>query len=441
MTNQMSQDIEKKLATARTRLILEKPFLGALVLRLPMVEGSADWCQSTFSNGKKLYYNRDYINALDAEQTQFALAHEALHCALSHFARRQHRIKHRWDMACDLAINPMLINDGLKPPVDALYLREYEDMTAEEIYPCLEDNENDKERELEQQINPDDDQKNDDDREDNEGGTGEEEKQNEGKQQKQKSDSAGQGQEEGGSREETSDTDAGDGKGKRPPDEQGEGEPDPLTPQEIETLSTQWQQRMASAAQQAIQAGKLGGSMARMVDHLLQPKLPWRMLLARYMNMVARDDYTYSRPSSRRGDPAVYPSLRSTQAEVTVALDISGSISDKEIGEFMSEIDAIKSQLRARVTLLACDSTLAEGAPWYYEPWEEFVMPKKFHGGGGTSFVPVIEWAEQQDHAPDLIVYFTDAQGQFPDKEPTFPVLWLVKGKTPVPWGQRIQLN
>jgi len=427
----MSDDLEKKLATARTRLILDKPFLGALVLRLPMLPARSDWCQATFSNGKAFYYNPDYIDALSQDQTQFALAHEALHCALSHFARRQNRIQHRWDMACDLAVNPMLIQDGLSPPADALYLREYEGMTAEEIYPCLEDNENDQERELEKNINPDSDpQQNDSD---DDGNAGDQQEQKEGDKQKQKSDSAGQGQEEGGSREEQSEQSDGDG--------QGASEPEPLTPGEIEALALQWQQRMASAAQQAIQAGKMGGSMARMVDHLLQPKLPWRMLLARYLNMVARDDYTYSRPSNRRGDPAVYPSLRSAQVDVVVALDISGSISDKEIGEFISEIDAIKGQMRARVTLLACDSQLADGAPWVFEPWEAFELPRKFAGGGGTSFVPVIEWADSQDRTPDLVVYFTDAQGKFPDQEPGFPVVWLVKGKTPVPWGQRIQLN
>jgi len=430
----MPLDLDKKLATARTKLILEKPFLGALVLRLPMVRAKDDWCETTFSNGKSFYYNEHYIDALSPEQTQFALAHEALHCALSHFARRQNRIKHRWDMACDFAINPMLINDGMKPPVNALYLREYADMTAEEIYPLLEDNDNDQERELEQQLNEDS------DNDEGEGGSGDQHDQKEGKDQKQKGDK-GQGEEDGGARQDNSEPDEGEGKGNRPPEEEGEGEPDPLTPQEIESLSLQWQQRMASAAQQAIQAGKLGGSMARMVDHLLQPKLPWRMLLARYMTMVARDDYTYSRPSSRRGDPVIYPSLRSSQLDIVIALDISGSISEKEIAEFISEVDAIKSQLRARITLLACDSKLAQGSPWYFEPWEEFAMPEKFKGGGGTSFIPVIEWAEDEDQAPDLIVYFTDAQGEFPEQEPPFPVLWLVKGKTPVPWGQRVQLN
>ena len=76
--------------------------------------------------------------------------------------------------------------------------------------------------------------------------------------------------------------------------------PSELTLQEQEELSVQWQQRLAGAAQQAMQAGKLGGSMQRMVDFMLQPKLPWRMLLARYMTSSARDDYSYSRPSSGR---------------------------------------------------------------------------------------------------------------------------------------------
>jgi len=431
----MPLDLDKKLATARTKLILEKPFLGALVLRLPMVRAKDDWCDATFSNGKKLYYNEHYIDALSPDQTQFVLAHEALHCALSHFARRQNRVQHRWDIACDFAINPMLINDGMTPPVDANYLREYDGMTAEEIYPLLQDNDNDQERELEQELNPDSDNNKDDDS----GGSPDQHDQKEGRDQKQKSDSKGQGEEDGGVREDNSDKGDGAGKKKEGPPEEGEGEPDPLTPQEIESLSLQWQQRMASAAQQAIQAGKMGGSMARMVDHLLQPRLPWRMLLSRYMTMLARDDYTYMRPSSRRGDPAVYPSLRSAQLNIVVALDISGSISNTEINEFMSEVDSIKAQMRARITLLVCDSKL--DGPWLFEPWDEFTMPKKFNGGGGTSFKPVMQWAEAQDEAPSLIVYFTDAQGEFPEQEPTFPVVWLVKGKTPVPWGQRVQLN
>jgi predicted metal-dependent peptidase len=62
-------------------------------------------------------------------------------------------------------------------------------------------------------------------------------------------------------------------------------------------------------------------------------------------------------------------------------------------------------------------------------------------GGGSTDFRPVFTWTQQQDQQPDLLVYFTDAQGFFPATPPNFPVIWLVKGKSPVPWGTRVQLN
>lgn len=220
----------------------------------------------------------------------------------------------------------------------------------------------------------------------------------------------------------------------------GVSEPAPLDPSERETLEVQWQQRLAGAAQQALQAGKLGGELARMIDHLLQPQLPWRMLLARYMTATARDDYSYQRPSRREGD-FILPTLRSHQLELVIALDTSGSIKDREMEEFIAEIDAIKGQIQARVTLLPCDARLCPGAPWLFEPWETFTRPEKIQGGGGTSFRPVFDWIERADRHPDLLVYLTDAAGDFPPAEPPYPVIWLVKGRAKIPWGQRIQLN
>ena len=123
--------VELKLTAARTRLIIDKPFLGALVLRLPMEEADPEWCKTTATDARKFYYNAEYIDCLSIEEAQFMLSHEALHCALSHFSRRQHRLTHKWDLACDYAINPLLEKDGLTPPPGSLRLREYEGMTAE----------------------------------------------------------------------------------------------------------------------------------------------------------------------------------------------------------------------------------------------------------------------------------------------------------------------
>lgn len=402
---------QNKLATARTRLILDKPFLGALVLRLPLVAADPGWCKTTTTNARKLYFNPEYVESLDIQETQFVLAKQALHCALSHFARRHHRIRSRWELACDYAVNPLLIHDGLKPPPGTPVEENFEGMTAEEIYHCIDEFDDDN-SELE---NPSD----------NLGDEGSREPQQDGQ--------------------------------SPPPRESGTPEQDPereheesaelarqpaeLSAQQQEELSIQWQQRLAGAAQQAMQAGKLGGSMARMVDYMLQPKLPWRMLLAKYMTASARDDYSYSRPSSRRGDPAIFPSLRSTQINVAVGLDISGSVDDRDMNEFLSEVDAIKGNMRARITLLPCDAELAEGVPWIFEPWEDIEMPEVLKGGGGTSFCPVFDWLDVQDQPPDLLVYFTDGQGTFPGTPPCYPVIWLVKGKQTVPWGQRVQLN
>ncbi|MDP1594286.1 MAG: VWA-like domain-containing protein [Gallionella sp.] len=390
-------DIETKLAAARTRLILDKPFLGALALRLPVIAADPAWCQTTSTDARSFYYNPAYIDALSMEQAQFVLANQALHCALSHFSRRQHRNRFRWDIACDHAINPLLVKDGLRPPPGTLVLECFEGMTAEEIYPCIAENNSDEPEE----------------------------------QPRHEGDGRGDTQEEA--------------QGQKPDDAasndvKGAPRPQPLNASEQEALSAQWQQRLAGAAQQAQQAGKLGGILGRMVGELMQPKLPWRLLLARYMTQYARDDYSYMRPSRREG-AMILPSLRSAQADILVALDTSGSISEQEIDEFMSEINAIKGQLRARIVLHACDAALDVNGPWLFEPWDEFRLPGDIQGGGGTDFRPVFEWVARQGREPDLLLYFTDAAGGFPPLEPAFPVLWLVKGSAPVPWGQRIQLN
>lgn len=425
--------IEDKLVAARTKLILDKPFLGALVLRLPLQAANPAWCPTTGTDARKFYYNPEYVQELRTEEAQFVLAHEALHCALSHFARRQHRVKHRWDLACDYAINPILLEDGLKPPPGMIMMKEYVGMSAEEIYPLLDDN--DMTETMDQHLYDKEDNPSEGSRDQSENPLDNRDRQEEPPppqdSEPEPNSSPQQGEESKGSGQQQEFDEASGG---QPP-------PPPLSQQEAEELSVQWQQRLAGAAQQAQQAGKLSGVMKRLVEELLQPRLPWRTLLAHYMTAVARDDYSYTRPSSRRGDPAIFPTLKSHQINAVVALDVSGSVTDRELQDCLSEINAIKGQVRAAVTLLACDSEIVAGFPRSFEPWEEASLPLNMPGGGSTDFRPVFEWTQQQDQQPDILVYFTDAQGYFPKMQPNFPVIWLVKGRSQVPWGTRIQLN
>jgi predicted metal-dependent peptidase len=390
-------DPSSMLSAAGTRLVLDRPFLGALALRLSAHVGG-EWCKTVGTDARALYYNPDYISALSISQLEAVLAHEALHCALSHFARRHHRERHRWDLACDFAINALLVSEGMTLPPNAVYLPEFEGMTAEEIYPLIDEHPD---------VEPHDQHLYDGVKGDAESG-------------------------------ENSSGGAGANGAAAPPRTRGD-QPPPLSLEERDILSSQWQQRATGAAQQALQSGHLSQQMARLIDHLLQCQVPWRAMLARFMSFSGREDFNYHRPSRREGE-AILPSLRSAQVEIVVAVDTSGSITSRELGDFIGEIDALKGQVRARVTLLACDAALHPDAPWRFEPWENLQIPA-LGGGGGTRFTPVFDWLDTQDHLPDALVYFTDADGEFPPTAPACPVVWLVKGRHPVPFGERIQLN
>ncbi|MBI2312627.1 MAG: hypothetical protein HYU77_09010 [Betaproteobacteria bacterium] len=424
----MSDPLRTRLSAARTRLILEKPFIGALVMHLPLTAADPRWCPTVATDARALYYNPRYVAALTVAELQFLLAHEALHCALAHFARRAHRVKKRWDVACDYAVNQLLADEGLRPPAGALINPAFRGLTAEEIYPLIP---------LDTGEMPIDRHAFD---AEPAGGTG---------------GSAGAAGARSGNRGEAGSGETGELAGEAAALEWagGGGErkaASTLAPAdaavasrasaECENLALAWRERLAMAAQQARQAGRLDESWLRAVDHLIQPQLSWRSLLARYLMSLARNDYTYLRPSRREGE-AILPRLAGHELDLVVALDTSGSIGEAELGEFASELDALKGQVRARVTLLACDQQLAAGSPWVYEPWEALTLPRALKGGGGTRFTPVFDWVEREGRRPDLLVYFTDAEGEFPQSPPGYPVIWLVKGRAPVPWGERIQLN
>ncbi|SHE19263.1 Sll7028 protein [Bathymodiolus brooksi thiotrophic gill symbiont] len=404
------EGIKNKLTKARTQLILDRPFLGNLVLRLPLVAADS-WCKTSATDAKSFYYNPEFIDSLNKHQIKFVLIHEALHCALTHFARRGNRTKHKWDLACDFAINPLLVKEGFHPPIDVPIFQQYAGMIAEEIYPMIDDNLN--QEPMDQHLY--DDQANDDSKQ-SDGGMREDQLQQEPKPQSK----ANEGEQGGAS--------------------SLAQQPAILRPDEIEKLATQWQKNLASSAQIAQQAGKLEGEFAKLVDFFLQPQVSWQSLLAQYMSALARDDFSYSRPSRRSGE-AILPALKSHQIDITVAIDTSGSISQEEVDEFVSEVNAIKANLRASITLIACDDKLSEHSPWRFEAWDALQFPASLGGGKGTNFNPVFDCINAQDKVCDVLIYFTDAKGKFPEIEPNYPVMWLVKGKEAIPWGARIQLQ
>jgi predicted metal-dependent peptidase len=392
----------ERVVQARARLVLERPFLGELALALdPVAEGARE---RFATDGRRIFVPVRAALAASPSELQFLLAHQVLHCALGHFARRQHRIEHAWALACDYAVNPLLVDDGLQPPAGALVDPRFCGLSAEEIYPLLA------------------------------------------------ADAPGETLDEHASAEsgfafapspgESRAADALPEAAFFEAHRDGFDEIEARAPQAAGASLEDWKQRVAAAAAAAASAGRLNPHWQRAFAEIAHPRLPWRELLARFVASVARDDYSWMCPGRRNeaGSGAILPGLRAAQCELLVALDTSGSIAHGELEEFLDELDALHGQVRARVTLTACDEALAPGAPWTFEPWERIELPKALAGGGGTRFSPVFEWAERERQRPDALLYFTDAQGEFPERAPDYPVLWVVKGNGTVPWGERVQL-
>ncbi len=419
-----------KLAAARARLVLDKPFIGSLSLHLVFRVADPAICETLATDARYVHFNPEFVDRVAFPELQFWLAHEALHCALGHFARRFHRVRRRWDVACDHAVNHMLRDDGFIPPPEALLEPMFRGMSAEEIYPLIPEDTTDRsfDRHAFERGDP--------------GGglagyLGDRRRYDE-----RRFPSVPASDGEGGSASAAAADDGWDDAGSEgrrhrpagsdhaPVEEMG----DPLALEQL------WKSRLAAAAQAAHEAGRLGETWLRRLERLIEPVLPWRALLTRYVYAVAREDYTFQRPPRRDG-AALLPRLSKGSIRLVAVLDTSGSITERELAEFAAELDALKAQVNAQLTVHACDERLAADGPWSFAPWQPVELPGALAGGGGTRFTPVFEWIERDALAPDLLVYFTDAQGEFPAAPPAYPVLWLVKGRAEVPFGDRVQLS
>lgn len=405
-----------RLVTARARLLLERPFLGSLVMYLPLKQADGSWCKTVATDARAVYYNPLYVVSRPLAELQFLLAHEALHCALGHGYRRNHRLKRPWDAACDHAVNLLLTEEGMRAPPGCLVNPAYRGLSAEEIYPLISKTTEEEPVDLHafNVVGRD------------AGALGGSRPYEGSKAQSEVSEESGW-------------SDAGN----VAPSAERAPAPEPvpsLLQPDARELARVWSNRLIAAAQAARSHGALGRTWQQVVDHTIAPQVPWHAVLATRLMALAGTDYSFQRPSRRESD-ACLPSLQAAQPRIVIALDTSGSVSGEEMRIFAREVDALKGQIRARITLLACDERLAEDAPWEFPPEKPFLLPDSLGGGGGTRFNPVFEWLEQSADPISLLVYFTDAMGDFPDVPPLTPVLWLVKGNAPVPWGERIQLN
>jgi predicted metal-dependent peptidase len=115
------------------------------------------------------------------------------------------------------------------------------------------------------------------------------------------------------------------------------------------------------------------------------------------------------------------------------AVDTIASIGEKEFSVFLSEILGCMSQFGGKVKgkLIYCDADIPANGVYDLED----VATSMPVGGGGTDFRPVFKWIEDNLDECAGLVYLTDGDGYYPQKEGNFPTLWVLTQPYDVSFG------
>lgn len=225
-----------------------------------------------------------------------------------------------------------------------------------------------------------------------------------------------------------------------PGDSQDELEPGDPDPAQKAADQREWQIATAQAAAAAKAMGKLPGSLERFVDEMLKPQVDWREVLRRFIDQASKNDFSWRRPN--RGALAhgvLLPGLFSQSCgKIQTWIDTSGSIDDRTLNVFGSEIAAVIEEVRPEETEVGyCDADIA-----HIDSFKDDDRPAfKMHGGGGTDFRPPFERNETEQITPVCMIYLTDGYGPFPDVEPDYPVLWVMTTDVVAPFGETVRIT
>ena len=377
--------IEEKLITARIGLLIKQPFFGSMATRLKIVR--ADDMPTAATDGRHFYYNLEFIAGLTPKETEFLFGHEVLHNVFEHHLRKEERNHMLWNIACDYAINDILIESKIGDRIDdTLYDAKYRGMSSEKIYDILYKNADKMDMEsladmvLDQHMDAMEDQ----------------------------------------------------GKG--------------LSEEEKKQIKNEIRESLMASAQAA--AGKLPVGVDRLVNSLTQPKLSWKEVLRQDIQSSIKFDYTFSKPAKKgMQSGVVLPGMKREDAlDICVAIDCSGSISQDDLRAFLSEIQGIMSQYDEYVIRVwSFDTKVYNDETFRSDEGGDLITSYKPKGGGGTLFECNWEHMKENDITPKVFIMFTDMYpcGGWGDEsycENTIFVAYKTKDKV-APFGTTIFMD
>ena len=211
-----------------------------------------------------------------------------------------------------------------------------------------------------------------------------------------------------------------DGDGEGLPDHSTWDEFENLTEAEQKLIEKQTQRLLGAAKEQTLKKqGKIPGELSDLIllDVIVPPKFDWKGYIRRFTG-ISTKVFTKKirRKENKRyeGNPGLKIKMRQ---KMLLAIDTSGSVSTKELGEFMNEIYHIY-KAGVEITIVQCDTKI-NSIEDYKGKFELNIS-----GRGGTEFDPVLDYFEKNPQFTSLI-YFTDGEC-YTNKKPSKKVLWVL---------------
>jgi len=354
----MSTDLEGKLLKAKIELMTRSAFISTIALSMRHV--ITDATKTADVNGTVIRYNPDFLKDQTIAQFAGLMAHECWHVAFQHMVRRGSKDPVIWNCAGDYIINFMLTKAGFEIPVGGLLNKKY-DPDAEWSTDSVYDD----------------------------------------------------------LIKENYDPDTGNLMLDLLEAENNEEKDGP----QLDSAITNIIVRARTQAQISGKAtGEIPDEISRIIDRLLNPKLPWPVILNKFLDQRVKDEYSWARKNRRYPQDTYMPSLHSYGlGHLTFAIDTSGSIDDKELQEMLSEIRGIQQVFNPEhMTVIDCDSVIHQV---HTVTQNTDIMSLSFHGGGGTRFQPVLDYVSK--NPTQALIYFTDLYGETEVEPVDYPVLWI----------------
>ena len=394
-TESEKSKIVEKLITARVGLLLKHPFFGNLATRMKLVDAS-EWCSTLATDGRTFYYNNGFVHKLTPKEAEFGFAHEVLHNVFDHMGRRDSRDPTLSNIAADYAANQILKDEriGVVPSFIKIFQDDkYRGMSYEQIYDIL--------YEKAEKIDM--------------GSLGE-------------------------LLDEHLDGDGdGDSDGDEDGNKDGKGRPR-LTEEEKKQIRDEMKEAVMAAAQSA-GAGRVPAGIRRMISDFTEPKMDWRQILRMNIQSIFKSNFSFARPNRKSQHcGAILPGMMNEETiDVSVAIDMSGSISDVMAKDFISEVKGIMDEYKDFRLDLWCFDTEIYNYVRFTPDVADDILSYEVKGGGGTDFDANYEFMKREDIIPKKFIMFTDGYpcGSWGDED-YCDSLFVIHGNDTItaPFGQ-----